>query len=191
MMSKEELMRYAKVKASELKKMTDEELKQSFIASFGEEKWKEEEMLGKLIPLSFNVSDFLGIDYYPIMFEEMDEDSRMYLKEEYLGINNKFKENYFECVKSITHELRHVYQVIYAKTSNDVRALRMRKELTDPVVLNLDDIKSITNYSFQEIEIDAYAFTKWYLKNYLKMDVIHPSRDYEKIITAYMQTYFK
>ena len=190
MLSKEQIKEFAKKQSERMKNMSDEELKRQFIASFGEEKWIEEEMLGRLIPLSFEVSDYLGIDYYPILFEELPEDSRIYFEEEYIAINVKFKDDYYECAKCVTHELRHIYQLVYVKLSSDKRALRMKEELEHPVILDPNDITSITNYSFQEIEIDAYAFTKWYLKKYLNMDVIHPSRDYEKIITAYMQTYF-
>ena len=191
MLSKEQIKEFAKKQSERMKNMSDEELKKEFIASFGEEKWIEEEMLGRLMPLSFEVSDYLGIDYFPILFEELPEDSRIYFEEEYIAINVKFKDDYYECAKCVAHELRHIYQLVYVKVSSDKRALRMKEELEHPVILDPNDITSITNYSFQEIEIDAYAFTKWYLKKYLNMDVIHPSRDYEKIITAYMQTYFK
>ena len=191
MLSKEELKKFAKENANVMKNISDEELRKEFIASFGEDKWIEEEMLGKLFPLSFELSDYLGIDYYPILFEELSEDSRIYFEEEYIAINIKFKDDYFECAKCVSHELRHIYQLLYVKVSSDNRALRMKGELEHPVILDPNDITSITNYSFQEIEIDAYAFTKWYFKKHLNMDVIHPSRDYEKIITAYMQTYFK
>ena len=83
MLTKEELKDLATKEAARLKQMTDEEIKEEFIKSFGKEKWEEEEMLGKLIPLSMEVSDCLGIDYLPIMFEAIMEDSRIYFEEEY------------------------------------------------------------------------------------------------------------
>ena len=177
--------------AKNAKQMSVEELKVAFINSFGEEKWAEEEMLGKLIKLSMDVADLLGIDYLPIMFEEMAEDSRIYFKEEYIAINEKYKDNYIECAKCVTHELRHVYQLFYVRLSNDAKAKRMKEELANMKELDPNDLNSISNYSFQEIEIDAFAFTKWYLKNYLDIEVIHPSKDYEKLINAYLEKHFK
>ena len=63
--------------------LTEEELKENFIKMFGEDKWIEEEMIGKLIPLSSEVSNYLRIDFLSILFEDLDEeDSRIYYKEE-------------------------------------------------------------------------------------------------------------
>ena len=170
--------------------MSDEELKESFIESFGEEKWAEEEMLGKLINLSMDVAEVLGIDYLPIMFEEMAEDSRIYFEEEYIAINEKYKDNFVECAKCVTHELRHVYQVFYVKLFNDAKAKRMKEELANMKELDPNDLNSISSYSFKEIEIDAFAFTKWYLKNHLDIEVTHPSKDYELLLSSYMDKYF-
>ncbi len=46
--------------------MSDGSLKEEFIKYFGESKWNEEEMIGKLIPLTFDVCDILCIDYIPL-----------------------------------------------------------------------------------------------------------------------------
>jgi len=43
----------------------------------------------------------------------MIDDSRLYIKEEYVGINIKYKDNYEECAKAIVHEYRHVFQFFY------------------------------------------------------------------------------
>ena len=172
------------------RQMNDEELKESFIESFGEEKWAEEEMLGKLINLSMDVAEVLGIDYLPIMFEEMAEDSRIYFEEEYIAINEKYKDNFVECAKCVTHELRHVYQLFYVKLFNDAKAKRMKKELANSKELDPNDLTAVTDYSFQETEIDAFAFTKWYLKNHLDIEVTHPSKDYELLVSTYMDKYF-
>ena len=190
MLTKEELKELATKEAARLKQMTDEEIKEEFIRSFGKEKWDEEEMLGKLIPLSMEVSDSLGIDYLPIMFEAILEDSRIYFEEEYIAISNRFIGNYLECAKCVCHELRHIFQLFYAKSEIDARAKRMKEELANEIELDVTDPESVTAYSFQEIEIDAYAFTKWYLKTRFGIEVIHPSKDYELVISAYMDKYF-
>ena len=167
-----------------------EELKEKYISSFGIDKWCEEEMLGRLIDLSIEVSNYLGIEMLPIVFEEMIDDARIYFDDGYIAINQKHKDNFIECAKSITHELRHLYQAIYSITSSDNRFKRMRRELQNPVELDPNDIYSITKYTLQEIEIDAYAFSKWYLKTKLGIDVIHPSPSYETIINDYIDKYF-
>ena len=47
-----------------------------------------------------------------------------------------------------------------------------------------DDLSG--DYELQEVEIDAYAFTKYFLK-LEGIDVIHKSQDYEEIIVAYLR----
>ena len=45
-----------------------------------------------LKPLCQRVDDRLGIDPLDIKFEEMIDDSRLYIKEEYVAINKKYEE---------------------------------------------------------------------------------------------------
>lgn len=190
MLTNKQLIDLAKSEAKRAKHLSDEELKKEFIDSFGEEKWAEEEMIGKMISLSMDVSNDLGVEFLPIVFEEMAEDSRIYFKEEYIGINNKFKDNYVECAKCVIHELRHIFQILYAKIFDDDRAKRFKYEFANAKELDVNNQESINEYSFQEIEIDAYAYTKWYMKKHLDIDIIHPSKDYEQIISLYMEKYF-
>lgn len=119
-----------------------------------------------LIKLQNEVAEHLGIDPLPIKFEELgDEDSRLYTKEEYVGINIKYKNDYIECAKSITHEYRHVFQIFYANLFNTETAKRWKKLLgaqVNSATINEDG----SNYINQELEIDAFAFTKYYLEKY-------------------------
>ena len=86
---KELALRYSK----EFKNMSDDDLKARFIESFGIDKWNEEEMLAKLIPFGDGVANYLGIDPVPIVFEELaKEDSRIYIKEQYIAINERYME---------------------------------------------------------------------------------------------------
>lgn len=75
------------------------------------------------------IANRLGIDPLEIRFEEMIDDSRLYIKEEYVAINKKYENNYVECAKVITHEYRHVFPIFYANMFNDARARRTRAEL--------------------------------------------------------------
>lgn len=149
-------------------------------------------MLERIIPLLIEVSNYLGINPVPVVFDDIEiEDSRIYLKEEYIVISERFKNNYIECAKCVCHELRHLFQLYFVKISKDNKALRMKEELTSWFALDTNSKESITKYMMQEIEIDAYAFTKWYLKKYHNIDVMHPSNIYERIIESYIIKNFK
>ncbi len=90
----------------------------------------------------------------------MSVDSRLYIKEQYVGINNKYDSNYEECAKAIAHEYRHVFQLLYVYMFSDELAERWIKEMNDAVnTSNINETGS--NYISQEIELDAFAFTKF------------------------------
>ena len=167
------------------KEMTDEEIKKAYINSFGEEKWKEEEMLGKLIPVSLNLSNYLEVEMVPILFEDITEDSRLYLKEGYIAINEKYKDDYIECLKSLCHEYRHLYQLYFAKTNNSPKAKRLLYEFK-----NIESLKGNNDYGLLEIEIDAFTFTKWYLLNNYNINVTCKNEILEEIIIKYTKKYF-
>lgn len=56
-----------------------------------------------LKPLCQRIADRLGIDPLVIKFEEMIDDSKLYIKENCVAINMKFENDYEECAKSIAH----------------------------------------------------------------------------------------
>lgn len=60
--------------------MTNKTLKQQFIQNFGEEKWNQEEMLENLEPYEKIITQELIIDRLPVIVEEIQEDSRLDLK---------------------------------------------------------------------------------------------------------------
>ena len=133
--------------------------------------------------LKEQVADHLGIEVLPIKYKIMTDDSRLYAKEGYVAINLKYKDNFIETAKSITHEYRHAFQIYYARLMNDARALRWREELG--MAKNGDSVL----YLGQELELDAFAFTKWYMKKYLEKEIIHPNDKYEKVIEMYIEKY--
>ena len=136
--------------------------------------------------LQNEVADHLGIDPLPIKFEDLgEEDSRLYIKEECVGINIKYKDNYLECAKSITHEYRHVFQIYYANLFNNELAFRWKKLLATQInssTMNKDG----SNYINQELEIDAFAFTKFYLKKYEHIDVKNKMDWLDDYLDAYI-----
>ena len=140
-----------------------------------------------LIKLQNEVAEHLGIDPLPIKFEDLgDEDSRLYLKEEYVGINIKYKNDYLECAKSITHEYRHVFQIFYASLFTTETAIRWKKLLATQInssTMNEDG----SNYINQELEIDAFAFTKFYLHRYEHLNVENKIEGLNEMLDAYIE----
>ena len=116
-----------------------------------------------LKPLCQRIADRLGIDPLVIKFEEMIDDSKLYIKEEYVAINKKYENDYEECAKSIAHEYRHVFQIFYVSMFSNERSKRWKKELQD--VVN----SSYKNANFDTKNIKVFVLNRLVLeKNRLK-----------------------
>ena len=176
--------------------MKKDELKQGFIDAFGEEKWKEQEMLSKLMPIHKDLCKFLGIEMVPVIFEDIEEDSRFYFKEQYIVISRRMLPRYSDVVKSLVHEVRHGYQY-YCMLNSDSKE--------NPILINnwLDDFEKLINpllvfnlgydandYLLNTMELDAHAFSKWYLKEKLFIETHYPQPEYDEILDAYIRKYF-
>ena len=137
-----------------------------------------------LIQLQNEVADHLGIDPLPIRFEDIgDEDSRLYFfMRKHIVINSKYKDNYIECAKCITHEYRHSWQLYYIHDNDDVIAKRWKEDFEGYHMGSDSD-----EYFLQSIEVDAFAFTKYYLKKFLNIDVINHVEGLDKIIDLYIK----
>ena len=113
--------------------------------------------------LQQEIADHLGIDPLPIKFEDIGlDDSRLYIKEEYVGINKKYQGNYDECAKCIAHEYRHVFQIFYCQLFDTDTARRWKGLLSTQInssTMNDDG----SNYINQELEIDAYIREQYIL----------------------------
>lgn len=132
------------------------------------------------------ISYRLGVKPLQIKFEEISDDSRLYIKEKYVAINKKYENDYVETVKCIAHEYRHVFQIFYVQIFSDERSLRWRKELQS--MINSSNINaSGTNYLSQEIELDAFAFTKFYLENFENIKVENRIDGYDQYIDIYIE----
>lgn len=143
-------------------------------------------MTDKLVILSERIADRLGIDPITIKYEELDEDdSRLYVDgNPYIGINNKYKNDYEESAKCVAHEMRHIFQIFYAQLFNDERAKRWMKELSHTI--NSSNLAE-GDYASQELELDAFAFTKFYLEAFEGIKVINKIPGYEEIIVKYIK----
>lgn len=136
--------------------------------------------------LCIRIADRLGVAPLEIKFEDFSDDSRLYIKDNYVAINKKYENNYVETAKCIAHEYRHVFQIIYVQIFSDERSLRWKKELQS--MINSSNINaSGTNYLSQEIELDAFAFTKFYLENFENIKVENRIDGYDQYIDIYIE----
>lgn len=141
-----------------------------------------------LIQFQNEVAEHLGIDPLPIRFEDIgDEDSRLYFfMRKHIVINSKYKDNYIECAKCITHEYRHYFQSDFANHFDNEIANRWRMLLNSQVNagnMNFDG----SDYISQELEIDAFAFTKYYLKKYEGIDVKNKIEGLDEFLDEYIE----
>lgn len=97
---------------------------------------------------------------------------------------------FIACAKAITHEYRHVFQIFYANMFNDERAKRWRSELSTLVNTSNMDNEGM-NYINQELELDAFAFTKYYLMNYESIIVKNKIVGYDEVINKYISFNYK
>ena len=136
--------------------------------------------------------DYLGIEKVPIEFSNViKDDSRLVLQPKVkILVNNKYNNNYLECAKAVTHEYRHWFQLNWVSYMDDNLSKRWSKAFKNAISLEnadlLNNIEESTTYAMQDIEIDAFAFTKYYLEKYEGLVVIHPNEQYEDIIRLYI-----
>ena len=140
-------------------------------------------MENKINKLCDELSDYLDISLLPIKFDKMDnDDSRLCIKENCILINEEFKDNFIEVAKCITHEYRHAWQLYYIHDNDDVIAKRWKEDFECYHMGSDSD-----EYFLQSIEVDAFAFTKYYLKKYLNIDVINHVEGLDKILDLYIK----
>ena len=109
-----------------------------------------------------------------------------FTSKEYVSINKKFENDYEECAKSIAHEYRHVFQIFYVGLFSNERSIRWKKELQG--VINSSNMDSNgSNYIAQEIELDAFAFTKYYLEEFENMKVVNKIDKLDLYIHEYIK----
>lgn len=143
-------------------------------------------MFNHLYLIQSKLAKHLNIDLIPIVIEEMEEDSRYYIKSDYIAISSATTHNVVELVKCLIHEYRHYYQkqcitnnslvekdeLLY-KWSNDFKTL----------------YKSEEERMCSSIEIDSYAFTKYILNKWFNVNYIHYNKTYDDILNAYIRKY--
>ena len=146
----------------------------------------------KLDELAKRIANHLAVEELEIKFDKIIDDSRLYPKEGLIVINEKYKANYIECAKSLAHEYRHVFQIYYANLMNDELAKIWREELGTAKNSNNIDLNNqgeYTKYKMQSIEIDAEAFTVYYLKEYENIEYIINNIFTKDLVELYTKKY--
>lgn len=175
-----------------LKDLSEEELKEEFIKYFGEEKWNEEEMLTDLFDFQLYVFNDLEIEPMPVIFEDIPEDSRLYIKENYIAISSKHKNDKIECAKGIAHEARHAMQIIYVGLNIDypfVEEWKKDLQLAKKVSLSSTE-EELANYMSSTIEVDAFAYQKYIVNKYYGVNTTHINEEYENLLIYYIEKMF-
>ena len=173
--------------------MNKENLKEKFIAYFGEEKWNEEEMLREIFEFQMFCCEFLKVVPIPVVVEEMEEDSRYYVEENYIALSKKCITDKIEACKCVVHELRHYYQhlVIELKLDEEYRNVweyEFKKRIT---AKDLDSDEQLLKYITQSIEMDAFAFQKYMIKEYFDIDTEIYGFEYDMLLQFHIEDTIK
>jgi len=146
----------------------------------------------KLIKLSKEVTDYLGIDLIPIEYENLEiDDSRLILKPiPKIVINIKYKNNFIESAKCITHEMRHIFQIYWDSLMNDKFARIWKEELAQAKSSANIDVNSneYNDYSLQVIELDVFAFSQFYLRRY-NIYFKYEDKKFQRLVEEYIKKY--
>lgn len=157
---------------------------QEFIKLFGEDKWNQLERISTLEEVSECLCSYLGVEEIPIICETIKEDSRYYLKEQFIIISDKVIMDEVEALKCLIHEIRHHYQYICVSTNNVSEPMLEQWKEEFKILCQEPSVQLCSM-----IEIDAYAFTKFIMKEWFNQEIIHYDETYEKVISLYMSKY--
>ncbi len=144
-------------------------------------------MTKKLEELKNKLFDYLELASIDIKYAELgEEDSRFYTHDLYIDINNKYINDELETMKCLIHEIRHYFQLTVVICEEDFNPLYKywKKELTNQIKLKPED--AICQY----IEIDAFAFTKYILKEWYQIEYKHYDPIYDGVLDLFIKKYY-
>ncbi|MBR6072310.1 MAG: hypothetical protein IKP77_05720 [Acholeplasmatales bacterium] len=171
--------------------MNEDRIKEDFIKAFGEEKWEIEQALAKIEPISRELAEFLEVPQIPIVVENIPEDSRMNFQLECIILRKDTALNYIEALKALAHEYRHWMQFLCVKnqdTSNPLVYEYAEGFMYMAKHGNAND--GTLDYYSLIIEIDAFAFQKYFLKEVLEIETHYPDPGYDKILDKFIKKFY-
>ena len=168
-----------------------EQIDKEFIEAFGEEQFHIQDALNKLEPFSKLVSEFLEVPQVPIVVEPIVEDSRMYFQEEFIVLRKDIALNELEAKKAVCHEYRHYMQWLIV----------MNEEIDNPLYYEyLDGFLYMSKHGNKKdgssdyysliIEIDAFAFQRYFLKEVLGIETHYPNEEYDKLLDKFINKFY-
>lgn len=160
-------------------------IKEEFIKYFGEEKWAESEILEAISDIADNICiEYLGLQPIPVIFEEIPGNiSVLDIKEKYVKLNPKYKNDFVTLVSALAHELEHYYQLVYVSTNDTPKAKRWKRELNNYIT-----DQNPNENELQEIEIDAEAFAYVYMITELGIKYQNPNPKLDILIQEYISS---
>ena len=168
-----------------------EQIDKEFIEAFGKEQWEIEEAISKLEPISKEIAEFLGVPQVPIVVENIPEDSRMNFQLECIILRKDTALNYLEGLKALAHEYRHWMQFLCVKNQNTSNPLIY--DYADGfmyMIQNGNSKDGTVDYYSLIIEIDAFAFQKYFLKEVLDIETHFPDPEYDKILDKFIKNFY-
>lgn len=169
------------------KKQIDKE----FIEAFGEEKFKLLEAINKLEPISKLIAEYLDVPQLPIAVENIKEESRAYFKEEFILLRPDIALNDLEAKKALAHEYRHFYQFqCIKKKKYDEPLLGLFAEDFCYMADNGNSKDGTPEYYSLIIEVDAFAFQKYFLKEVLGIETHFPDPEYDEILDNFIKKFY-
>ena len=135
-----------------------------------------------ILKIQEELTDKLGLIDIPVKVENIDEEARLEINKNCIIISERIINDQLECIKAIVHELRHIYQILCVKYDVELEIHRnIWKE-------ELQNGKAKELYSF--VEIDAYAFTKYYLLKMYNMKYNYDDKQLDEITDIYLNKFF-
>lgn len=127
--------------------------------------------------LSFKL-DLIDLE---IKVENIEKAGELRIKENCIAISENILSDKLLCITTIVHELRHVYQILSIYDDNEIEIYRDRwKE-------ELSTGKAKDLFSF--IELDAYSFEKYYLKEMYDIDYTFDNVKLDELTDEYIDKY--
>ncbi len=131
--------------------------------------------------------EVLGVDKLEIITKDIKEDAILDLDNKCIVLSEKTSKDIVEAKKALIHEMRHQYQLYCIAL--DIEEEPMRKMWA--LEIKHDVHKFDVDYMNQlYIEIDAYAFTKVFMKERYDYNLNY-SKEYEKKIKEYIKNDLK
>ncbi len=142
-------------------------------------------MTRKLIKLKNELFEYLSLDTIKVLYEDLgEEDSRFYTHDLYIAINTKYKNNELEQMKCLIHEIRHYYQLVVVVLGIDAEP--QYNYWKEEFNMKLKPKDEMCKY----IEIDAFAFTKYILKDWYGIDYHHHDKNYDYLLSKFINKYY-